>query len=56
LLLLLLLLQIAEDWRLDPQLFGACSASAEKLCQDAEPGAEVDCLVRDHGSSSSSRV
>ncbi|KAF6266246.1 hypothetical protein COO60DRAFT_1470052 [Scenedesmus sp. NREL 46B-D3] len=37
--------EIAEDWRLDPQLYSACSASADKLCRDAEPGTEVDCLL-----------
>jgi hypothetical protein len=42
------MLEVAEDWRLDPTLHGACEEAADTLCEEVEPGQgrEIECLVR----------
>lgn len=42
------LLQVAQDYRMDPQLHDKCKDSMEQLCKNVEPGSggELDCLVR----------
>ena len=39
--------QVAEDYRIDPQLYSNCKDSVEQLCKQHEPGKgeELDCLV-----------
>lgn len=39
-------MQIAEDWRMDPRLFSFCKDSVRSLCKDVEQGYETNCLVR----------
>lgn len=43
--------QVAEDYRTDPQLYDKCKDSVEQLCSDVEPGSggELDCLVSREG-------
>jgi hypothetical protein len=42
-----LAVQVAEDYRIDPQLYSNCKDSVVQLCKQHEPGKgeEIDCLV-----------
>jgi len=42
------MLEVADDWRLDPTLQTACQDAVDTLCEDVDPGQgrELTCLVR----------
>jgi hypothetical protein len=42
---------VAEDYRVDPQLYAKCKESVETICADVEPGSgnELACLVSGGG-------
>ena len=37
---------MVEDYRLDYKLHSVCKDDVKNLCDDAEPGTELFCLVR----------
>jgi hypothetical protein len=37
--------QVAEDYRADFKLYAACKDDVSNLCEDADQGAEIECLV-----------
>lgn len=39
--------EVAQDYRMDPQLHDNCKSSMEQLCKNVEPGSggELDCLI-----------